>query len=54
MNFTDFFAKWGTGGTAAGLNERQGAQPHFIDLCDLLGVPKPSSSRQNGTDDYIS
>jgi hypothetical protein len=44
MNFTDFYAKWGTGGTAASLNERQGAQPHFMDLCALLGVPTPESS----------
>ena len=43
MNFTDFYAKWGTGGTAASLNERQGAQPHFMDLCVLLGVPTPGT-----------
>jgi hypothetical protein len=24
-------------------NEEQGAQSHFLDLCDLLGVPKPGS-----------
>jgi hypothetical protein len=53
MNFTDFYAKWGAGGTAAGLNERQGAQPHFMDLCALLGVPTPGSSRQDGENDYI-
>ena len=53
MNFTDFYAKWGTVGTAASLNERQGAQPHFMDLCALLGVPTPGSSRQDGQSDYI-
>ena len=53
MNFTDFYAKWGAGGTAASLNERQGAQPHFMDLCALLGVPTPGSSRQDGQSDYI-
>ena len=53
MNFTDFYAKWGTGGTAASLNERQGAQPHFMDLCALLGVATPGSSRQDGQSDYI-
>ena len=53
MNFTDFYAKWGTGGTAASLNERQAAQSHFLDLCDLLGVSKPGSSRQDGESDYI-
>ena len=53
MNFTDFYAKWGAGGTAASLNERQAAQSHFLDLCDLLGVSKPGSSRQDGESDYI-
>jgi hypothetical protein len=44
MNFTDFYAKWGAGGTAASLNERQGAQPHFMDLCALLGVATPGTN----------
>jgi hypothetical protein len=39
----DFTTKWGPGGPAFYLNEEQGAQSHFIDLCDLLGVPKPGS-----------
>ena len=38
-----FIAKWGPGGPAYDLNEEQGAQSHFIDLCDLLGVPRPGS-----------
>ena len=38
-----FIAKWGPDGPAFYLNEEQGAQSHFIDLCDLLGVPKPGS-----------
>jgi len=38
-----FITKWGPGGPAFELNERQGAQPHFIDLCQLLGVPLPGS-----------
>ncbi len=38
-----FITKWGHGGPAFHLNEEQGAQSHFIDLCDLLGVPKPGS-----------
>lgn len=42
MNPTDFIRKWSPGGTAHGLNERAGAQPHFIDLCRLLGVPEPA------------
>lgn len=40
--------KWGPGGPAYALNERQGAQPHFIDLCAVLGVPPPGTS-----DDYV-
>ncbi|MDO9149268.1 MAG: hypothetical protein Q7U52_16700 [Hydrogenophaga sp.] len=38
-----FIAKWGPGGPAYALNEKQGAQSHFLDLCELLGVPKPGT-----------
>lgn len=38
-----FIAKWGPGGPAYELNEEQGAQSHFIELCDLLGVSRPGS-----------
>ncbi|MEX1166176.1 MAG: hypothetical protein WEK74_04795, partial [Hydrogenophaga sp.] len=38
-----FVSKWGPGGPAYGLNEEQGAQSHFLDLCELLGVAKPGS-----------
>jgi hypothetical protein len=31
-------------GPAYALNEEQGAQSHFLDLCELLGVPKPGSA----------
>jgi len=34
----DFVSKW----QAATLTERQGAQMHFIELCDVLGQPHPS------------
>jgi hypothetical protein len=44
MTPQQFIAKWGPSGPAYDLNERQGAQPHFIDLCQLLGVPTPESS----------
>lgn len=48
MTPREFIDKWGPGGPAYGLNERQGAQPHFMDLCAVLGVPTP------GTDaDYV-
>ncbi len=36
-----FIRKWQVGAPAHGLNERAGAQAHFIDLCRLLGVPEP-------------
>lgn len=43
-----FIAKWGAPGGVPGpayaLNEEQGAQSHFLDLCELLGVPKPGSA----------
>jgi hypothetical protein len=48
MTPQEFISKWGPGGPAYGLNERQGAQAHFIDLCQLLGVPTPGSDA-----DYI-
>ena len=34
----EFIAKWGHGGAARHLNEEQGAQQHFIELCAMLGV----------------
>ena len=43
MTPQSFITKWGPGGPAFDLNERQGAQPHFMDLCALLGVPTPGS-----------
>jgi len=43
MTPQDFIEKWGPGGPAYDLNEEQGAQSHFLDLCELLDVPKPGS-----------
>ena len=43
MTAAEFIAKWGPGGPAAPLSERSGAQPYFMDLCALLGVPTPGS-----------
>lgn len=52
MTPQDFIAKWGcpngVPGPAYPLNEQQGAQSHFLDLCELLGVPKPGASRATG------
>ncbi len=41
MRAADFVAKWRAGTPAHELNERAGAQAHFIDLCRVLGVPEP-------------
>ena len=47
MTPQQFIAKWGAPGGVPGpayaLNEEQGAQSHFLDLCELLDVPKPGS-----------
>ncbi|MBL8446725.1 MAG: hypothetical protein JNJ44_04845 [Zoogloeaceae bacterium] len=37
MSPPEFIAKW----RAVPVTERQGAQAHFLDLCELLGVAKP-------------
>jgi hypothetical protein len=37
MTPEQFVAKW----KLSTLGERQAAQPHFLDLCELLGQPKP-------------
>jgi hypothetical protein len=39
----EFKKKWSAGGAAYELNERQGAQTYFLDLCALLGVPAPGT-----------
>ena len=41
MQAQAFVRKWGPGGPAHELNERAGAQAHFIDLCRVLGVAEP-------------
>ena len=38
-----FITKWGPGGPSYSLNEEQGAQSHFMELCDVLEVPRPGS-----------
>ncbi len=43
MTPAEFIEKWGPGGPAYHLNEEQGAQSYFLDLCELLDVPKPGS-----------
>ncbi|HOM11959.1 MAG TPA: hypothetical protein PLB41_01410 [Rubrivivax sp.] len=41
MQAQQFIRKWQAGAPAHALNERAGAQAHFIDLCRVLGVPEP-------------
>ena len=48
QRIADVIAKWSPGGAAHALNEEQGAQQHFIELCTVLGVAPPS-----GDDDYL-
>ena len=48
QRIADFPSKWGPGGLGYHLNERQGAQQHFVELCDVLDVPAPV-----GGEDYV-
>lgn len=41
-----FIARW----KLSTLGERQAAQPHFLDLCELLGEPKPAAVDASGAD----
>ena len=45
---SEFLSKWGPGGLGHHLNERQGAQQHFVELCAVLDVPAPV-----GGEDYV-
>ncbi len=40
MTPQQFIAQWGPGGPGYALNERQGAQAHFMDLCALPKCPR--------------
>ena len=40
----EFIAKW----QRANLTERSAYQQHFLDLCDLLGQPKPAAADPDG------
>ena len=39
-----FIAKW----RRVNLTERSAAQQHFLDLCELLGQPKPADADPDG------
>ena len=40
----EFISHWSPGGGGYGMSERAGAQPHFIGLCELLGLDAPNDS----------
>ena len=44
MNVTEFISKW----AKAELKERSAAQEHFLDLCELVGHPKPAAADPTG------
>ncbi|MFH1268161.1 MAG: DNA methyltransferase, partial [Planctomycetota bacterium] len=45
MTPQEFIAKW----QRANLSERSACQQHFLDLCDVLGQPKPAAADPEGT-----
>ncbi len=45
MTPQEFTAKW----QRANLSERSAYQQHFLDLCELLGQPKPAAADPDGT-----
>jgi hypothetical protein len=44
LTIPDFVARW----QHSTLSERSAAQSHFIDLCGILGVPRPAEVDQEG------
>ncbi len=44
MNVTEFISKW----AKVELKERSAAQEHFLDLCELVGHPKPAAADPTG------
>jgi hypothetical protein len=45
LTLPDFIARW----QGVTLTEKSAAQQHFIDLCDLLGHPRPAEADPQGT-----
>ena len=45
LTLPEFIARW----QAVTLSERSAAQQHFIDLCDVLGQPRPVAVDQEGS-----
>jgi hypothetical protein len=44
VNIAEFISKW----SKAELKERSAAQEHFLDLCELVGHPKPAAADPTG------
>jgi hypothetical protein len=44
MNVAEFISKW----TKVALSERSASQQHFLDLCEVLGHPKPAEADPRG------
>ena len=44
MTPQDFIHQWSPGGGGYSMSERAGAQPHFIELCNVLGVQSPNDA----------
>ncbi len=44
MTPEELIGHWSPGGGGYGMSERGGAQPHFIDLCKVLGVEAPNDA----------
>lgn len=44
LTLPEFIARW----QRSTLSERSAAQSHFIDLCDVLGQPRPAAADQSG------
>jgi len=44
MTPEDFISHWSPGGGGYAMTERAAAQPHFIGLCQLLGVDEPNDA----------
>jgi type II restriction/modification system DNA methylase subunit YeeA len=54
MTAQELIDKWGAGGPAYPLSERAGAQPHFMDLCSMLGVQTPGDAVNYCFEPYVS
>lgn len=44
LSLAEFVTRW----KSSSLSERSGAQSHFIDLCEILGQPRPAAADQSG------